>query len=195
MKIGYARVSRLDQSLDLQLDAMRSAGAERIYTDQISGAVKKRSGLDDLMENARAGDVVIVWRLDRLARSLQHLIEISAAFESRKIQLVSLTEQIDTTTPGGRLYFQLFGAIAEFERNLIRERTAAGLAAARARGRKGGRKPALTPEKKTAVDLQIRSLPAGVDPDPKAIGRAVGVSDRTIRRYLSGQYAGFVQNA
>lgn len=192
MKIGYARVSRIDQNLDSQLDAIRSAGAERIYTDQASGAIKQRSGLDQLLAAARPGDTVVVWRLDRLARSLQHLIELSAAFDAAGIQLVSLTEQIDTTTPGGRLYFQIFGAIAEFERNIIRDRTAAGLAAAKARGRKGGRKPVLDADKQRT----IRTLLAAADrpdnpsgPDLKSIAHSIGVSERTVRRFAAGSYS------
>jgi len=144
MKIGYARVSTHDQNLDLQKDALKQAGCEKIFVDHASGAKTARPGLDQALEFARAGDVLVVWRLDRLGRSLKHLIEVVEELEKREIGFVSLQEGFDTTTSGGKLIFQIFGALAEFERNLIRERTRAGLEAARARGRLGGRRPKLT---------------------------------------------------
>ena len=143
MKVGYARVSTHDQNLALQLDALKQASCEEIYQDQVSGAKAKRSGLQDALAYLRQGDTLVVWRLDRLGRSLKHLIEIVTMLDERGIGLQSLQESIDTTTSGGRLVFHIFGALAEFERNLIRERTQAGLHAARARGRKGGRPKAL----------------------------------------------------
>lgn len=145
MKIGYARVSTTDQNLDLQKDALEKAGCEKIFVDQASGAKTARPGLDQALEYVRKGDVLVVWRLDRLGRSLKHLIEVVESLEKRGVGFVSLQEGFDTTTSGGRLIFQIFGALAEFERNLIRERTLAGLESAKARGRLGGRKPKLKP--------------------------------------------------
>lgn len=151
MKIGYARVSRDDQNLDLQRDALLAAGCEKILDDRISGARVDRPGLEKALELARAGDVLVVWRLDRLGRSVKNLIEIMGTLESRKIGLLSLQEAMDTTTSGGKLIFHVFAAVAEFERNLLRERTQAGLAAARARGRTGGRPLALDEDKRKLV--------------------------------------------
>jgi DNA invertase Pin-like site-specific DNA recombinase len=145
--IGYARVSTLDQDPALQLDALTAAGCSKIFEDRISGARADRPGLRQVLEYARDGDVLIVWKLDRLGRSLPHLIETVAALEKRGVGFRSLTEAIDTTTPGGRLVFHLFGALGQFERDLIQERTRAGLAAAAARGRKGGRKPVVSADK------------------------------------------------
>ena len=139
MFIGYARVSTDDQNLDLQLDALAKAGCERIFEDRMSGARAERPGLLRALDVARGDDTLVVWRLDRLGRSLKDLIRHVETMEERKIGLRSLQESIDTTTSGGRLFFHIFGALAEFERNLIRERTMAGLTAARARGRQGGR--------------------------------------------------------
>ena len=145
--IGYARVSTLDQDPALQLDALAAAGCSKIFEDRISGARADRPGLRQALDYVRDGDVLIVWKLDRLGRSLPHLIETVAALEKRGVGFRSITEAIDTTTPGGRLVFHLFGALGQFERDLIRERTRAGLAAAAARGRKGGRKPVVNAEK------------------------------------------------
>src|SRR5919206_4316257 len=147
MDIGYARVSTGEQTLDLQLDALAKAGCGKVYRETASGAKAERPVLEEVLGYLRPGDTLVVWRLDRLGRSLQHLIDVVAALAERGIGFKSLTEQIDTTTPGGKLIFHVFGALAEFERDLIRERTQAGLAAARARGRNGGR-PALLDEKK-----------------------------------------------
>src|SRR5437879_2016158 len=151
MLIGYARVSTQDQTADLQKDALTTAGCAQIFTDTISGAKTERKGLDEALSYIRDGDVLVVWKLDRLGRSLQHLIETIKALQERNIGFKSITEQIDTTTPGGKLIFHIFGALAEFERDLIRERTQAGLQAARARGRKGGPKPKVTPEQAAAA--------------------------------------------
>jgi DNA invertase Pin-like site-specific DNA recombinase len=144
MLIGYARVSTHDQTLSLQQDALQKAGCTKIFTDTASGAEVERKGLEEALSYVRKGDTLIVWRLDRLGRSLPHLISTMTDLEARGIGFKSLTENIDTTTSGGKLIFHIFGALAEFERNLIRERTQAGLVAARARGRKGGRPKALT---------------------------------------------------
>src|SRR5215210_519390 len=139
MLIGYARVSTEDQTLDLQRDALTKAGCDQLFTDTMSGAKTDRPGLTQALAFARPGDTLVVWRLDRLGRSLRHLIETVTDLAQRGIGLRSLTESIDTTSPGGKLIFHIFGALAEFERDLIRERTHAGLTAARARGRTGGR--------------------------------------------------------
>jgi len=143
MKVGYARVSTADQYLRMQEDALRNAGCEEIYTDIASGAKSQRPGLDKALNYLREGDTLVVWRLDRLGRSIQHLIQSITALQERKIYFKCLQEAIDTTTSGGKLIFHIFSALAEFERDLIRERTEAGLKAARARGRMGGRPPLL----------------------------------------------------
>ena len=147
MLIGYARVSTQEQTLNLQKDALAKAGCTKIFTDTASGAKTERIGLEEALNYVRKGDTLVVWRLDRLGRSLPHLITTMTDLEERGIGFKSLTENIDTTTSGGKLIFHIFGALAEFERNLIRERTTAGLLAARARGRKGGRPKVMTVQK------------------------------------------------
>jgi DNA invertase Pin-like site-specific DNA recombinase len=144
MIIGYARVSTQDQNPQLQLDALSFAGCEQVFHEKATGVVRERPELTACLRALRKGDTLVVWKLDRLARSLKDLVEIVHDLESRHVGFKSLTESIDTTSSGGRLVFHIFGALAEFEHSLIRERTVAGLAAARARGRKGGRKPQLT---------------------------------------------------
>lgn len=146
-RIGYARVSTLDQDLALQRDALATARCTRVFEDRASGAKAERPGLAQALAYVRSGDVLVVWKLDRLGRSLSHLIDTVRTLEEHGVGLRSLTEQIDTTTPGGRLIFHVFGALGQFERDLIRERTRAGLTAAAARGRHGGRKPVVTAEK------------------------------------------------
>lgn len=154
MLIGYARVSTQDQLLDAQEDLLRGAGCEKILTDKISGTVAERSGLNEVKKLLRSGDTLVVWRLDRLGRSLKDLIDWVAYLDSQGVTLKSLHESIDTATSTGKLVFHLFGALAEFERNLIQERTMMGLSAARARGRLGGRPKLLTADKQQlAVDL------------------------------------------
>src|SRR5574339_76366 len=147
MLIGYARVSTLEQTLALQQDALTQAGCERLFTDTASGSLTQRPGLTEALAFTRPGDTLVVWRLDRLGRSLRHLLDTVGALQQRGIGLKSLQEQLDTTSSGGKLVFHVFGALAEFERDLIRERTQAGLLAARARGRRGGRPRALDPRK------------------------------------------------
>jgi DNA invertase Pin-like site-specific DNA recombinase len=144
MLIGYARVSTHDQTLTLQQDALQKAECNKIFTDTASGAQIERKGLEEALAYVRKGDTLVVWRLDRLGRSLPHLIATMTDLEERGIGFKSLTENIDTTTSGGKLIFHIFGVLAEFERNLIRERTQAGFTAARARGRRGGRPNVLT---------------------------------------------------
>jgi len=145
--VGYARVSTAEQDTALQTDALHKVGCGRIFEDTVSGAKAGRPGLTAALEYVRDGDVLVVWRLDRLGRSLPHLIEVIRVLEARGVEFRSLTESIDTTTSGGRLIFHVFGALGQFEHDLIRERTRAGLTAAAARGRKGGRRPVISEEK------------------------------------------------
>ena len=180
MLIGYARVSTHDQNLDLQRDALAAAGCERLYEDRLSGAASARPGLEKLREVLRAGDTLVVWRLDRLGRSLKDLIAWVAWLEERRVGLRSLTESIDTTTPSGRLTFHIFGALAEFERTLIRDRTQAGLAAARARGRKGGRRPILNADKRA---LAVRLYEERQTPISR-ICAMMGISKPTLYAYV-----------
>jgi DNA invertase Pin-like site-specific DNA recombinase len=151
MLIGYARVSTLEQNLDLQRDALKEAGCEKTIVDKLSGALSDRPGLTKIKELLRRGDTLVVWRLDRLGRSLKDLIEWMNYLDKEGVALKSLQESIDTSTATGKLVFHLFGALSEFERNLIRERTQAGLLAARARGRKGGRPMSLDKDKRDLV--------------------------------------------
>jgi DNA invertase Pin-like site-specific DNA recombinase len=182
-RIGYARVSTTDQDLALQIDALTQAGCERIFEETASGALDARPELDRMLDHLRASDVLCVYRLDRLGRSLKHLIAVAGQLDERGVVLRSITEGIDTGTPGGKLVFHVFGALAEFERDLIRERTMAGLAAARARGRKGGRPRTMTPEKievaRTMYDSRKHTL--------AAIAKTVGVSRATIHRALKAE--------
>jgi DNA invertase Pin-like site-specific DNA recombinase len=183
--LGYARVSTMDQDLALQQDALTSAGCYRIFTDTASGALDARPALAEVVDQLRPGDTLVVWRLDRLGRSIRHLIDFLADLDRREVGFRSLTESIDTTSPGGRLVFHLFAALAEFERELIRERTIAGLAAARARGRLGGRKPQLTADQvKTARRLYDQK-----ELTVSQIGDVLGVSRTTIYRVLDRQAA------
>ena len=178
--IGYARVSTAAQSLDLQSDALSVAGCTRVFTDTASGSLAARPQLTACLDYARDGDTLVVWRLDRLGRSLPHLIDTVRGLADRGVGFRSIQEAIDTTTPGGRLVFHVFSALAEFERDLVVERTHAGLAAARARGRVGGRKPALTPAKaKAAKDLYDAGGTSVAD-----IARVVNVSRATLYRSL-----------
>jgi DNA invertase Pin-like site-specific DNA recombinase len=181
MLIGYARVSTLDQNLHLQIDALKQAGCEKIFEDKISGSKADRPGLKDALDYARQGDCLLVWRLDRLGRSLKDLIEIVNRLEERGVGFRSLQEAINTTTTSGKLVFQIFGALAEFERNLIRERTQAGLAAARARGRRGGSPRALD---NTQIELAYR-LYDEKRHTIKEICRVLGISKPTLYGYLS----------
>jgi DNA invertase Pin-like site-specific DNA recombinase len=181
MKIGYARVSTVEQNMNLQRDALKAAGCKKIIEDTASGGKAGRDGLERVRELLREGDVLVVWRLDRLGRSLKHLIELMAELEGQGIGFKSTTEAIDTTTPGGKLIFHIFAALAEFERNLIRERTHAGLEAARARGRKGGRRPKLDEKKRVlVVDLYTQK--------EKTVGeicKLVGISRPTLYKYVA----------
>lgn len=178
--IGYARVSTAEQDLALQFDALAKAGCARVFEDTASGATADRPGLPAALAFAREGDVLVVWKLDRLGRSLPHLIETVNALEARGVGFRSLTEAIDTTTPGGRLIFHIFGALGQFERDLIRERTRAGLDAAAARGRRGGRRPVMTEEKLRrarklmAQGLTVREVAARIKVGKTALYAALG---------------------
>ena len=182
--VGYARVSTHDQTLALQQDALERAGCDRIFADTASGATAERSGLEDALAYARSGDTLVVWKLDRLGRSLPHLIETIARLQARGIGFRSLTERLDTTTSGGKLIFHVFAALAEFERDVIRERTRAGLAAARARRRRGGRPGAAALDDAQKVAL-ARSLYADKAHSIAEICRALGVSRSTLYRYIT----------
>jgi DNA invertase Pin-like site-specific DNA recombinase len=179
MLIGYARVSTHEQTLNLQQDALTKAGCNKIFTDTASGSKAERKGLEEALNYVRSSDTPVVWRLDRLGRSLPHLIATMTGLEERGIGFKSLTENIDTTTSGGKLIFHIFGALAEFERNLIRERTQAGLTAARARGKKGGRPTALTPRQRSiARELYEKHHPIA------EICRTLKISKATLYRYI-----------
>ncbi len=178
---GYARVSTELQEPALQHDALRAAGCARIFTDTVSGKLERRPQLDDLLERVLPGDTIIVWRLDRLGRSLRHLIATVTDLGDRDVGFRSLSEGLDATTPAGRLLFHVMGALAEFERDLIKERTVAGLAAARARGRIGGRRPVMTPDKLTVA----RAMYDAGDYTVQQIAATLGVGRATIYRHLS----------
>jgi len=179
--LGYARVSTIEQKAHLQTDALKAAGCVRVWTDKASGTLDHRPKLDQVLDHLRPGDTLVVWRLDRLGRSLRHLIATVTDLRARQIGFRSLTEGIDTTTPAGRLIFHLFGALAEFEAALIRERTVAGLEAARARGRHGGRPRAMTPDKLAVA----RRLYDQGDHTLAAIAATIDVSRSTLYRHLA----------
>lgn len=187
MRVGYARVSTIDQNPELQLEALRRAGCDKVFTERGSGARDDRPELSRILSDVlRTGDTLVVWKLDRLARSLKKLITTAEELERAKIGLVSLTENIDTTTPGGMLTFHVFGAIAQFERALIRERTTAGLVEARQRGRKGGRPPAMRPKDITAARALMKegSIPV------RSIAERMGVSVATLYRHIGKKGGG-----
>lgn len=181
MRIGYARVSTLDQNPDLQEQKLREAGCERVVVERASGAKADRPELTRLLDEIlRPGDTLVVWKLDRLARSLKHLIETAEMLKGRGIGFVSLTDAIDTASPGGMLVFHVLGAIAEFERALIRERTKAGLAEARRRGRKGGRPKGMTPKDVAAARAMLKVE----DVTAAEVAKRFGVSRGTLYRHL-----------
>jgi DNA invertase Pin-like site-specific DNA recombinase len=186
MLVGYVRVSTRDQAPALQLDALRAAGCERIYAETASGAQRERPELAAALDFLRPGDTLAVWRLDRLARSLRQLISTVERLEVLGVGLRSLTEAIDTTTSGGRLVFHIFAALAEFERQVIGERTRAGLEAARARGRKGGR-----PRSLGEGDLQAaRALLRDPDISVAEVARRLKIGPATLYRHLPGGRSG-----
>ena len=180
MNIGYARVSTQDQNLDLQNDALKAAGCENIYTDKMSGSKKNRPGLEEILGFIRKGDTLVVWRLDRLGRSLKHLIQVLNQLDERGVYFKSIQESLDTSTPGGKLIFHVFGALAEFERDIIKERTLAGIAAARARGRKGGR-PRKLSKKQVEMAKKLKDDPTI---PIEEICKTMGVSKATLHRYI-----------
>ena len=180
MLIGYARVSTQDQTLNLQKDALEKLGCIKIFTDTASGAKAERTGLEEALEYVREGDTLVVWRLDRLGRSLKHLIETITELNNRKIGFKSIQESIDTTTSGGKLVFHIFGALAEFERDIIRERTQAGLQAARARGRLGGRPKSLSGKKTAMAQALYNDKNNTVD----EICKTLNISRATLYRYI-----------
>lgn len=180
LRIGYARVSTDDQDLSLQRDALQQSGCAEIYADTISGTKTDRPELTNCLRALRQGDTLVVWRLDRLGRSLKHLVEIINDLEKRGVRLESLTESIDTSTASGRMVASIFATLAEYERNLIRERTIAGLKAARARGRKGGRKPVLGPKEKREIEALLLDPKITV----KDVAERYGVSRNTIYQHI-----------
>lgn len=183
MKIGYVRVSTKEQSFDLQIDALQQAGCEKLYREVVSGARTERPGLDQVVDRLRAGDVLVIWKLDRLGRSLKHLVELVNTLRERGIGLQSLNDPIDTTTPQGRLSFNLFASLAEFERDLIRERTQAGLSAARARGRNGGRPKGLSAQAEAtacAAETLYRERQLSV----RQIAARLSIAKSTLYAYL-----------
>lgn len=179
MLVGYARVSTEDQNLELQLDALRQVGAAKVFTDKAS-SVKSRPGLDEALSYVRDGDVLVVWKLDRLGRTVKGLIDLVGGLQERGVQFRSLTDGIDTSTPAGRFFFHVMAALAEMERELIRERTNAGLAAARARGRQGGRKPKMDSAKTGMARTLLDAGTSAVD-----VARTLGVSRATLYRSLT----------
>lgn len=179
MIIGYARVSTQDQSLNLQTDALEKYGVERIYQEKESGKKKDRPQLDEMMKMLRAGDTVVVYKLDRISRSTKHLIELSELFEEMDVQFVSIQDQIDTTTPMGRFFFRMMASIAELERDILSERTKDGLKAARARGRNGGR-PQVSKQK---VQLAMKMY-VSKEYSLSEIKAATGIGSTTLYRYL-----------
>ena len=185
MIVGYARVSTQDQNAELQVDALEKSGCKQIFQEKITGKLRERPELSQCLRTLRAGDTLVVWKLDRLARSLKDLVEIVQDLNDREISFKSLTEAIDTTSSGGRLVFHIFGALAEFEHSLIRERTIAGLQAAKARGRKGGRKPSMS-------DSDIRKAAAMVS-DPNITKKEVAERFRVSRTTLNASLQRYTQ--
>jgi DNA invertase Pin-like site-specific DNA recombinase len=186
--VGYARVSTAEQNLGLQRDALTKAGCEEVFEDQASGAKAERPGLTEALGYVRRGDTLVVWKLDRLGRSMAHLIETVRKLEAKGVGFRSLTEGVDTTTTGGTLVFHIFGALAQFERDLIRERTSAGLKAAGVRGRKGGRRPVVTLEKLArakahlAAGLTVREAAARLKVGKTALYKALNGSANTTEQ-------------
>ena len=183
MKIGYARVSTKDQVLDLQIDALEKDGCELIFKETASGAKTDRPELQKLLTHLRKGDIVVVYKLDRLGRSLKHLLDVVAELNQKEVGIRSINDAIDTTTPQGRLFFNISASFAEFERDLIRERTKSGLEAARARGRKGGRRQGMTKEaeqKAILAETYYKEGKMGVN----QIAKEIGVSKMTLYKYL-----------
>ena len=183
MKIGYARISTGEQNLDLQIDALKRIGCEKIFTDELSGSKKERPGFKEALDFLRENDTLVVWKLDRLGRSLTDLIKKVNRLKEQNIEFLSLHENIDTASPAGKFQFHVFSALAEFESDIIRERTMAGLRAARARGRTGGR-----PKKLTLDQVKMASkLMKDKETPIKQICDLLGIGRTTLYRYLSPQ--------
>ncbi len=183
MRIGYARTSTSDQCLDLQIDELKKAGCEKIYSDVASGSKSDRPELKLALANLRKDDVLVVWKMDRLGRSLKHLLDTVTVLQARGVGFRSLTQNLDTTTAGGMLIFHVFGAVAEFERELIRERTRAGLDSARSRGRLGGRPKAMDPKKEELVSSLYDSKKLSI----AAICETAKISKATLYRYIAAR--------
>ena len=179
MLVGYARVSTLEQNLDNQLDKLKELGCDKIFTDKVSGAREERVGLKEMLDYVRKGDSIVVYKLDRLARSVKQLISLINSLNEKGVHFKSLSEQIDTSTSGGKLIFHIFASVAEFERDIIRERTYSGLKAARARGRQGGR-PKLLNEEKAA---RLRELKKNYNLSVKEICQMMGIKKSTYYNY------------
>lgn len=182
MKIGYARVSTLDQNLDLQLNALQREGCGQIFQEKITGATTDRPELQKMLQQLRVGDEVVVWKLDRLGRNLSHLIELVSLFSEKQVTFSSINDKIDTSTPAGKLIFHIFCSLAQFEREQIRERTMAGLAAAKLNGRTGGKPRGLSDEAKKTARV-VESLHREGHPI-KQIGKQLGISRTTVYKYL-----------
>lgn len=187
MLIGYARVSTAGQDLALQTDALEAAGCQRIFTDRMSGGTDSRPGLDQALSHVRAGDTLVVWKLDRLGRTVKGLVELTTSLADRDVGFRSLTDGIDTGTPAGRFFFHVMSAMAQMERELIAERTTAGLEAARRRGRVGGRRPKMTERK---IDAARKLLAA--DMSAREVARQLGVSVPTLYRHLPAAERGHI---
>lgn len=181
MRIGYARVSTEDQNLTLQLDALQAGGCTRIFRDQMSGARADRPGLLEAMSHLREGDIFVVWKLDRLGRGVKGLVDLVAELEKRKVHFQSLTDQIDTSTPAGRFFFHVMASLAQMERELIVERTRAGLEAARRQGKVGGRKRLMTESKVESAHQLLRS-----GTPPSEVAKNLGISIPTLYRWVPG---------
>lgn len=182
MLVGYARVSTRDQNPALQIDALKAAGCERIFMEKVSGAKRDRPELQAALDFIRAGDTLVVWKLDRLARSVRQLVETAEDLRKREIGLQVVTQQIDTTSAGGRLFFHIIGAVAEFERELTLERTHAGLANARALGRRGGRKPSMG----EAEIKRAKAMLADPTITVEEVAQQMGVRASTLYRHIPG---------
>ena len=179
MQVGYARVSTDDQNLDLQLDALKAAGCQEVFTDKITGAAKTKDGLEAALKYVREGDTLVVWKLDRLGRTVKGLVELVEGFQARGVQFKSVTDSIDTSTPAGRFFFHVMAALAEMERELTVERTRAGLDVARQLGRKGGRKRQMTDSKiVSATKLLASGMP------PREVAQNLGVSVPALYRWI-----------
>ena len=183
MKIGYARISTKEQKLDLQLDALKKEGCEKIFSDIISGAKKDRPNLDKMLEQLKVGDMVIVYKLDRLGRSLSHLVNLMNLFMEKGVNFHSISDNIDTNSPQGKLMFNIMASMAEFERDLIRERTKAGLEAARSRGKKGGRPKGLSKEAKN-IAYAAKALYTERKLSVQEIADQLGICKATLYKYL-----------